>query len=62
MAGGAVQDGAEDTGGVRLRKAQPLDGAVRSHEAVVLAVREKPVIGDGREALSQTDFCVFGHI
>ena len=62
VAGGAVQDGAEDTGRVRPGKAQPLDRAVRGHEAVVLAVREEPVVSDGRKALGQTYFSVVGHI
>ena len=62
IAGGAVKNGTEDTGGVRPGKAQPLDGAVRGHEAVVLAVREKPVVSDRREAFSQTHFSIVGHI
>jgi hypothetical protein len=36
--GRAVQERAENTRGVRPREAQPLDGAVRSHETAVLAV------------------------
>ena len=62
VAGGAVQDGAEDTGRVRPGKAQPLDRAVRGDQTVVLAVRKEPVISDGREAFGHTHFSVVGHI
>ena len=62
IAGGAIEEGPEDTGGVGPGETQPLDRAVRSHETAVLAVREEPIVGDGGKGLC-LNFCgfVFGH-
>ena len=48
-AGGPVKEGPEDTRGIRAGQAQPFDRPVRCDQAVLLAVRQEPVIGNGRE-------------
>ena len=46
IAGCPVEQGSEDAGGVRSGEAQPLDRAVRGHQAAVLAVRDEAVVSD----------------
>ena len=51
-AGRAVEDRAEDAGGVKARRAEPLDRAVGRHERAGVAVAEVAVVGDRRERRS----------
>ena len=53
MTGAAVQDRAEDAGGVRPRYAQPFDGAGRGDQAGVLAVGQEGIVRDRRERVAQ---------
>ena len=45
----AIEQGAEHTGPVEARHAQPVDRAVRGHQCARVAVRQERVVGDRRE-------------
>jgi hypothetical protein len=45
----AIEDGTEHAGRVEPREAEPLDVAAGCDERGDLAIRQEPVVGDGRE-------------